>query len=287
MIFNLSHLGLIKISGLEAKKMLQGQLTCNVEEVTPHHALTGAHCNPQGRIIGLFLLSLFQDDYYMLMPRSMISIAMTALKKYAVFYKVELTDVSDHFMLLGIQEQMAAVPKEVAAIILPYDSTRVILFGKIQDIKKMETKRDQPPPKNSHSWKYLDIKAGFPQIYPETTGKLLPHEINLDVLSAISFEKGCYTGQEIIARMHYRGKLKKRMYHAMISFDEVLAPGMDVFTCDQAGKIATQGVVVDAAIEKNHAQHVLLVTDENNAKNNHLFVMNKEQKVFFNFDVSQ
>ncbi len=187
------HSGLLKVSGKDAHKLLQGQLTCDVNEVSPTEPRLGAHCNPQGRIISLFYLFNYQGDYYLKMPRNMIDIASKALKKYAIFFKVELTDASD-------------------------DVSIVDSLG-------------------SHLPTFLD--NGVAMIYPETSGVFLPHEINLPQLNGVSFNKGCYTGQEIIARMQYRGKLKNQLQLATC---EAQAPtrGNDIF--DEKG---IAGKVVD------------------------------------------
>lgn len=168
--------GLLEISGEQAKKFLQGQLTCNMDEVTPESPHLAAHCNPQGRVISLFYLFLRDDHYFLQMPREMIPIALQALKKYAVFFKVKLTDVSD----------------------------------------------EQRIEKNS--------KENIPMIYPETSEQFLPHDLNLPALGAVSFNKGCYTGQEIIARMHYRGKLKNQLYRAKVNTQSKPVRGSTIYS---------------------------------------------------------
>ena len=92
MLCELSDLGCIKIQGKDAKKFLQGQVTCDVDKITTEQSSLAAHCNPQGRIISLFQLFLYRDAYYLLMQQTMIPIAMAALKKYAVFFKTEIKD---------------------------------------------------------------------------------------------------------------------------------------------------------------------------------------------------
>ena len=162
--------GLLKVAGPDAKKLLQGQLTCNLDDVSSTNSTLGAHCNPQGRVISLFRLFMHQNAYYLYMPKSLVATALAALKKYAVFYKVELTDASE-------------------------------------EIKTLQTRLEP----------YADIAKGIPAIYPATSGKFLPHDLNLPNLHAVSFDKGCYTGQEIIARMHYRGTPKNHLYYAEIA----------------------------------------------------------------------
>jgi folate-binding protein YgfZ len=194
--------GLLKITGPDAKKFLQGQLTCNLDEVTEEPRL-GAHCNPQGRIISLFRIFLKDENYFLQMPPSMIPIALKALKKYAVFFKVELSDASS-------------------------------------EIKISEKINQQN--------KQAEIENGIAEIYPETSEKFLPHELNLPTLGGVSFNKGCFTGQEIIARMQYRGKLKTRLFSTPISSD----------TPPQRGADFSQGIIVDYC-QLGYNSYLLLV----------------------------
>jgi folate-binding Fe-S cluster repair protein YgfZ len=87
--------GTLKISGPDAKTLLQGQLTYDVEKITPTHSSLSAFCNPQGRVISLFTLSIIENDYYLTMPADLIPITINKLQKYAIFYKVTLTDITD------------------------------------------------------------------------------------------------------------------------------------------------------------------------------------------------
>lgn len=183
-----TELGLLKISGADASKFLQGQVTSDVTALANGQFTLSAHCNPQGRVISLFYLIHLNENYYLLMPRDMIALTQTALKKYAVFFKSTLEDATDEL-----------------ETILPQLNNPTL----------------------------FDIHAGVPRIHPNTSGAFLPHDINLDQLGAISFEKGCYTGQEIIARMQYRGKLKKRMQSTKLDTAHPPQPGAD----DNLGKI--------------------------------------------------
>lgn len=282
LLCDLSGLGLVQISGLDAKKFLQGQLTCDMAAITPEHSAMGAHCNAQGRIISLFYLFEFEKSYYLLLPRSMVDIAIAALKKYAVFYKAELSDASDKLIIIGC----AGIPKDGtsnAAVIQPSAATnRFMLAGSIETIKAIWDQHAQNASiAGMHEWKHLNITDGIPAVYPETSEKFLPHELNLDKLNAISFEKGCYTGQEIIARMHYRGKLKHHMYLTSIAGRTVPLPGDDV--CSLQGQdIRASGLVVDSSSEGHDKYLALLTTDESSVKNEHLF-LDHDYKAFFTF----
>ncbi len=226
-LIDLSHLGLIKITGLDAAKLLQGQLTCDVSEVTPTSSRLAAHCNPKGRIISLFQLFLYQDHYYLQMPRTLIPIALTALKKYAVFFKVELTDASDELITIGycgnqlpqiMCDDHFVITQEGRYQILGDMDSMTLLWKKIAEHTEVS---------DAEHWQYLKISNYIPTIYPETSEKFLPHELNLPGLKAVSFNKGCYTGQEIIARMHYRGKLKTELKEHIIETDSTLIRGED------------------------------------------------------------
>src|SRR5262249_31631341 len=121
---------------------------------------------------------------------------------------------------------------------------------------------DLSPTHSSDDWKVCMIQQGIPAIYPETSGKFLPHELNLHTLNAISFDKGCYTVQEIIARMHYRGKIKNHLYYATGSGDLPKAPGADIYAL-QENEWKESGMIVDA-VRGDDQHHLLIVADNRN-----------------------
>lgn len=258
MICKLSDQALIRVRGNDAKKFLQGQLTCDVEKKIS----MGAHCNPQGRVISLFYLFQQDNDYYLLMQKSMISHAVSTLKKYAVFFKVEMNEMSDEWQIVGIENPDENIIQN--NICIPVKNSRYIVVGKDLNLQITES---------LEHWKTLNIRDGIPEIYPETSGKFLPHEINLHELNALSFEKGCYTGQEIIARMHYRGKLKNHLYVASVSSEYSPAPSADIYSL-QGSEFKPAGMLVDTSREVyNHQYDVLIVAGEFDNKINSLYLM--------------
>jgi folate-binding protein YgfZ len=168
---NLLTPGVIKFSGQDAEKFLQGQLTCDVRLAHESHPILGALCNNKGRVIASFWLSKQADTYYMLLPREMVAIVMPILKKYGQFSNIVI--------------EVHSVPPH-------------------------------PIPSLAEC-----IKSGFAVVLPHTTGQFTPHELAYPQIGAVSFDKGCYTGQEIVARMHYRGKAKQHLIH--ITFNKELA----------------------------------------------------------------
>lgn len=285
---NLLDYGLLKVSGHDAKKFLQSQLTCHVEEVTMSQSRMSAHCNASGRVISLFHLILWHQDYYLLMPRCLIDIALRALKKYALFDKVTLADVSDSLSCVGLQHEpsyrtLLTGQHDLIITALPSQPLRWFIIGAIDTIMALTTNLDYPFLSN-HAWKQLDITAKLPTIYPQTSGKLLPNELHLLQLNAVSLNKGCYTGQEIIARIHYRGKLKKALYHARICHPSLPLPGSDIYYEPHTEK-RVGGMVIDSCHIKNNDYETLIVVETENVKNQPLFLEHKQY--FFRFAHSE
>lgn len=285
--------GCVKVSGLDAKRFLQGQLTCHLDEITATQSRLGAHCNPQGRIISFFRLFLYQDEYYLYMPKEIIDRAIMALQKYAVFFKVTLTDVSQQLAYLGIQGSIATsllteLPDSPDAVYpaseffsckLASHPDRYLLIGSNLALTALEKKLSETMPiLADNSWKQMDIVAGLPQLYPSTVEKLLPHDINLPLLNAIHFNKGCYTGQEIIARMQYRGKLKKCLLRARVQSDHPFLPGSDLYQENATGP-ETCGTLIDFCLEQDN-NYLVLVTAENNSQ---LKFLDPQQKIPLEF----
>lgn len=250
--FDLSELGLLKISGGDSTRFLQGQLSCNMNAIHSGSGIMGAHCNPQGRIISLFYAAKIDNDFYLVMPKNLVPTAMSALKKYAPFFKSELTDAAGSYHIIGTLSSADHPPAD-AQITLPTPSNRKILLIKAAEFSStnLETQLE---------WQLLDILEGIPSIYAETSGKFLPHDLNLPELNAISFTKGCFTGQEIIARMHYRGKPKKHLYMAFST--EILAAGDELYLDE-----TPVAEVIDCSKNVYNDRYALLFTaDETSAR---------------------
>lgn len=244
--FDLSPLGLLKVSGTGAAKLLQGQLTCDITQLQDKHGTMGAHCNPQGRVISLFHVFHAAQQYYLLMPAALVSIAAAALKKYAPFYQCKVEDALNELVAIGAQDNTSAF--DAAASFTYPDSGRTIYLLPATPAKALASFND---------WHYLDLLEGIPAIYPETSGVFLPHDLNLTQLEAVSFSKGCFTGQEIIARMHYRGKPKNHLYRGAAKSQ--LTPGTEIM----AGS-SVAGTVVDCSDQTyNEYFPLLFVANEN------------------------
>lgn len=249
MMITLSSIhGLLKVQGPEAKKFLQGQLTCDLDLLSPHKQTLGAHCNPQGRVISLFRLYQTDEAYYLCMRKDMLPIAFSQLKKYALFYKATMS-IENNAQIYGTLEKRE--------IILEFDTNAA--------------KHDNIDPLTA--WKLAEINAHIPALYPETSAMFLSHELNLPALNAVSFNKGCYTGQEIIARTQYRAKLKTSLYRVQMvcDCDSTPSPGADIYYHNN-DRTEVAGTLVDFCPTKNNEYVGLVVAEAVKLTNNPLFL---------------
>ncbi len=247
---DLSHLGLLEISGADAVTFLQGQVSNDVKLLAGNNAHYSAYCNPKGRMLALFLAFAHYDHIHLQLNRELLEPIMKRLKMYVMRSKVEIKDVSDSIVKFGINGLEAAqilglaynktaglakipandyelVTLENGAILkLPSanDGARFEIFTDatnaplIWDALKNNCQVVEKP-----YWELLEIQAGIPDVSLATQEQFVPQMLNLDILNGINFKKGCYTGQEIIARTHYLGSVKRRTYLAEVSAEA--APG--------------------------------------------------------------
>lgn len=235
-ITDLSHLGVIRARGDDAASFLQGQLTNDINEVNEKHYQLSGYCNPQGRLLAIFQIYSYRGDYYLLLPATLTQDTLERLRKFILMSRVTLDDVSDELVRIGIYGKQAGqrlqnvlngtLPDadrntvsddDMALLYIPGHSPRYLLCGAPEKMQDLWTRLDvHAAAVGAYNWGWQDIQAGLPVVYPETIGSFIPQMVNLDLLDAINFKKGCYTGQEIVARLHYRGKLKRRMYLAEI-----------------------------------------------------------------------
>jgi len=212
----LPDLGAIRVQGADALKFLQGQLSNDTQQLSATRSqLSGLH-SAQGRVIALLRLVLVApDDVLAVLPRELAELVAMRLGKYVLRAKAKVTDASADWRFYGITEEPAtgALPQELDAqarqgssFILRYGLGRWLLVSPASEA---------PPARllsNRDRWDALGIASGFPEVYSVTSEAFVAQMLNLDVIGAIAFDKGCYTGQEIIARAHYRGRVKRRMH---------------------------------------------------------------------------
>ncbi len=232
-IYPVTHLSIFEVSGGDAATFLQGQLTCNINNLQENMGSFAAFCNAKGRVISALLIIKKADTFLIVLPRTLLDKVIQKLSLYILRSDVQITDKSDEFCLLGIHYSASAIngmemPEEAYAVSisesctirLPGSLSRYLLIGDIMQTinfwKQIKTQKKLQPG-DSKEWLYQDLSSGLPWFNEAQSEQYIPQMLNIDKLGGISFNKGCYTGQEIVARTHYLGKAKREMFLAECS----------------------------------------------------------------------
>jgi folate-binding protein YgfZ len=256
---------LLHIAGPDSLVFLQGQTTCDTREVNPQHALPGAFCTPQGRVVCDFLLSQLSEEHFALrLRRDIRALSSATFGKYIIFSKAELDAERDDWQLLAcwgadaagtLADIFGAVPAQRYGAHAGEGFVLVQLDDAGQQFECYLDSSSHPQwsariaqsmqAATPDQWQALQIAAGIGRIETATVEEFIPQMLNYDLTDHISFNKGCYTGQEVVARLHYRGKPKRRMYLAQLPGSEPIAAGTALFT---DGSEQSVGNVVNCAL---------------------------------------
>ncbi len=246
---DLSHLGLIRITGKDSVGFLQGQFTNDIRELTADKCQLNAYCNPKGQMLANGWFFRRDDEIFLLLPTATLPAVLKRLSMFVLRSEVKLSDAGDELIRIGLigdqaEKQLAAIistipsaPQQVTQaddltiIRLPGIIPRFEIIGTEPSIEKIwATLATQAQPTSSSFWALQDIHAGIPTVYPATVETFIPQMVNLQLLDGISFTKGCYCGQEVVARTQHRGTLKRRMYLAHISGNQNPSAGDTLFS---------------------------------------------------------
>ena len=216
-----SSYGLLSFKGSDASKFLQGQLSNDMNLLDEHSFVLAGYHNPQGRVLALLRLAALAPDHLIaLLPLDVTESTLAALRRYVLRAKVVISNESSAAALAELGARLPAAE----SVLAPDARAR-------------------------------NISLGIPQVYAATSGMFVAQMLNLDCVQAISFTKGCYTGQEIIARSHYRGRIKRRMQRFLTDHPAALIPGQGVTLSD--GRAAQ---IVDATVQPSGRCEFLAVT---------------------------
>jgi tRNA-modifying protein YgfZ len=228
----LAALGVLRVRGADSVRFLQGQLSQDISLVSPSRSALAGYHNPQGRVIALMrLVALGENDLIALLPRELVATVAARLAKFVLRSRVTLADESGLWAVIGLSNRDEAtthLPLEPNAQIANGEGRYVCVDtapGRWLSIKPRGPLPMNPDPASEQAWQALDIAAGQPQVYAATSEVFVSQMLNLDLIGAIAFDKGCYTGQEIIARAHYRGRMKRRMQRFRAAAGTALQPG--------------------------------------------------------------
>jgi folate-binding protein YgfZ len=263
---------LLHIAGPDSLKFLQGQTSCDTRNVDPDHALPGIFCTPQGRVICDFLLcELGQEHFALRLRRDIRAVSSAAFGKYIIFSKADLEDTNEDWVSIGIWGPDAAlalaklfgdVPVERFGARTGEGFVLVQIDGQGQQFecylhnssaqRRIELMGEAMQLGTEGEWQSAQISNGLARIEATTVEEFVPQTLNYDLTGHISFTKGCYTGQEVVARLHYLGKPKRRTYVAELPAGSTCTAGtavIDTVTGKNVGNI----VNCSGDGEKTHA----------------------------------
>jgi tRNA-modifying protein YgfZ len=271
----LTHLGLLGCSGEDAQAFLHGQLSNDVKQLTSERSEYAAFCSAKGRMLANFLLWREDKVYCLQLARSMLPAMQKRLAMFVLRAKVKLVDASDSRPVLGLaggaavaalRELFAALPQEAHQVVHdPANGTLIALPGaRFQIVAEPESAKrlwDKLAavltPVGTPCWEWLEIRNGIPLITPATQEQFVPQMANMEMIGALNFQKGCYPGQEIIARTQYLGQLKRRMVLAHMAGDVMPQPGDELFSRAPDGQAS--GMVVNAQAAPDGGYDLLAV----------------------------
>lgn len=283
----LSHEGILAVRGPDASKFLQGQVTCNLNYLSDSHSSLGARCTPKGRMQSSFRIVSVADGYLLAMASELLEAQLADLKKYAVFSKSKLGDESPDWLRIGLSRgddvlhslglPLAAEADSVVhhneLLALRLSDGRAELWVPASQAAAVQTQLDsQLPQAPLNDWLLAQVRAGVGQVMGSTRELFIPQMINLQALGGVSFKKGCYTGQEIVARMQYLGKLKRRLYRLTLADPQIPEPGTPLFSPVHNSSV---GEVVLAACSAE-AVELLAVLQDDAAQNGHIHLGSAE-----------
>ena len=260
---DLSHLGLLQAEGDDAVTFLQGQVTNDVRLLDGSISHYAGYCNPKGRMLALFLAFAHHGRLHLQLHGGLKEAVLKRLKMYVLRSKVVLTDVSDTVVRLGIagpgatallEKCFGTVPQASHALVTLPQASLLRLPGAVPRYEVLcvpehaaiiwSQLQAAATPVGTDAWEWLEIQAGIPDVTPATVEAFVPQMLNLDLLGGINFKKGCYTGQEIVARTHYLGKVKRRTVLAHLTGERRPLPGEPVHAVDATDPV---GEIVRAA----------------------------------------
>lgn len=266
-IVRLADEGLLLVSGADSIEFLQGQFTNDVDEVMADQALLCAYCTPKGRVLATLTMRKWGDDYVLHMPAELVDFVRKRLQMYVMRSRVKLQTMSN-VVIMGMSGDAGALLQDALGLgtVGDYrcserDGIVALGFpgGRVQLVVPPERSQSvwdrlsaTAPPMTEDTWDLAGIASGVPVVTAATSDLFLPQMLNLDLVGGVSFRKGCYTGQEIIARTQYLGQVKRRL--ARFAVPSATAAGSEVYVGERS-----VGTVINAAAAREGGYELLAV----------------------------
>ena len=245
-IAKLEQYGLLLAAGEEARAFLHAQLTNDVEGLAAGQARYAGWCSAKGRLLATFLVIPHAGGFLLQLSRDLVPAVMKRLPMFILRSKVKLSDVSDQWTQYGAWDAGGGAPLAVGdsngAVTVRIEPDRSLVLAPESASSRFS------PNASSEEWMLAEVRAGRPRIAQATQDQFVPQMVNFELTGGVDFRKGCYPGQEIVARAQYRGAVKRRMYRLR---GAPLQPGQELFSDDAPGQAS--GTVVNAAGDESLA----------------------------------
>ncbi|MBT2787955.1 MULTISPECIES: folate-binding protein YgfZ [unclassified Halomonas] len=262
----LNHLAALDVKGADAEKFLQGQTSAQVSLANGHFAPLTCFCTPKGRMLAnAQLMRLGEEHFRLLLSVTLLESLANHLKKFAAFYKAELVSLPD-LIVIGASDDAQALANQLnlelpdqvgththndhaSTLLYPGETSRWLLcFDKDHNVDVASVQDD---PASRNAWQLEDIRSGLAWLTDAQQDHFLPQMLNWEALGGISFKKGCYTGQEVVARAHFRGQVKKRLMRVSLASGTLPEVGASVVNSDDkaVGEVVVSATTPQGGVE--------------------------------------
>ena len=241
----LTRYGLLSVTGADARAFLHAQLTNDVENLGADHWMLAGWCSAKGRLLATFLVVPSREGFLLQLARDLAEPVAKRLGMFVLRSKVKVTDESERYAQFGTWATDltgADVVWRGNVVTVRVGNSRYLQIGPASDLA-------EAPNADEVQWTLQEIRAGRPLITRATQDQFVPQMVNFETIGGVDFRKGCYPGQEIVARAQYRGQVKRRMMHVRAPAGVTLVPGQDY----------NGGTVVDVAPTENGAELLAVV----------------------------
>jgi folate-binding protein YgfZ len=279
---DLSDLGVLALEGTDSKRFLQGQSTSDTEQLNKHSVLPGAICNAKGRMLTSYhAVEPETDSLLLVMHRPLVDKTIENMGKYAAFFKTTLSNACDDYRLLGVsgadcesvlKGHFDDIPTALnqfcmteSCLLLRISPQQFLVLVKADSAEQLWQALAQSfTPIGVAYWQLQSIRAGQARVQAETAEQFVPQMLNLQATGAVNFKKGCYTGQEIVARMQYLGKLKRRTYRVILEISTPPQVATEIYD-STSNKLVGSVLMAASADEKSAEMLAVLHEDQADA----------------------
>lgn len=247
-VVELTSMGIIQVSGEDATDFLHNLLTNDIKNMSPEEALLCGFCNPKGRLFAIITVIKREQDFLLLLPKELADFIQQRLSMFILRSKVSLRRLDKELSIIALlathTDAVTEVSGPVQCTLATFPAIKACLLGIANQSSATELFNNL----KSHGWQIVMedqwqaklIQAGIAQIFNASKEAFTPQQVNLDLVGGVSFKKGCYPGQEVIARLHYLGSPSRRLFTAQMTIEELPQPDTDVV--DESGEIMGQVV---------------------------------------------